>query len=909
MMKYILLISILITTMFAQSENVINVNKIKQLIQKEEFISIAVNKYILQTGKIPITDDDKFDWNVLFTEEYLGENFSKIGSMTNHDLNVEFEGKNIYIHSFGDLSKSSEYNKHQRYLYNFYIDRKFRTNTQPSRSHTQNSMREGTLILLGETQNQIVQHLKNDDYVRLDTQDCPNLNEYYELKSGKLTLKYCKDDSTSVKVYQEEPIYLEDAENLKYIKAKIGSTAYANKNGNWYEYYYQGDVSIPWVPKGSGEVVIGENTDDTMEDKIISYIPNSKDIIFSHDGGCMLANGDIFCWGDNKFKRAGLEGSGQLSTNLKADYINTPVMLKVQIDNITKFKDDSNTEYTRRDKRWYNNPYRVKFEKIALNETNVCGISPLFKYFQDGKFVKFGGDLYCNGRLKKDLYDDISSSDKFVNTAILKRNKFFYQGKENQEDNDAANYLIDIAMVDGTIAVLTDTGKLFTIGSNEKGALGIDNNFESFSSFDPLEVTNEDGNLFRKIYALREFKSFGALDEFNNFWIWGERHSNNKLIKPTKISNRFITPIFVNSKDFVLKGIDKKFYRTYAIDSVKKLDSIPSDTISVSLANKSGTDEYLYVDKNLQLKGTSKFRTCKNSNDTNCSSDDNTVFNLSFNKLNTISTSGDNKDYATFSNIGIFDLEDNLLLYEDFEDNTAHGWANGNVVDGNDLTGKYLGRFGQPNNNVKISKTYDFGYDLRNKSVTVSFDFYEIDSIDSGDNVEFRINNSLKETINHRVDQSNDGEGVSISPLGSATSDWWTNYDEKHYHSYSVNLDSNGRLKLEFKGNFSEALSNESWGIDNIKITLLDSKRFVCSMTGLGSNSQMYCWGQTGRSIPVLSTSLYDISKITTLNKLFINSNNDKYKQITENNYNSNGRLFLKYPTYIGGFDYEFYFK
>ena len=41
-------------------------------------------------------------------------------------------------------------------------------------------------------------------------------------------------------------------------------------------------------------------------------------------------------------------------------------------------------------------------------------------------------------------------------------------------------------------------------------------------------------------------------------------------------------------------------------------------------------------------------------------------------------------------------------------------------------------------------------------------------------------------------------------------------------------------------------------------------------MTGLGSSSQMYCWGDVARTIPILSTSLYDVSKISTINKLFI---------------------------------------
>ena len=80
-------------------------------------------------------------------------------------------------------------------------------------------------------------------------------------------------------------------------------------------------------------------------------------------------------------------------------------------------------------------------------------------------------------------------------------------------------------------------------------------------------------------------------------------------------------------------------------------------------------------------------------------------------------------------------------------------------------------------------------------------------------------------------------------------------------------------------------------------------------MTGLGSQSQMYCWGQARRTLPIISTSLYDDSKISTLNKLFVTQDSDINSQMSYDEFNNNGKLFLQYPTYMGGFDYEFYFK
>jgi len=80
-------------------------------------------------------------------------------------------------------------------------------------------------------------------------------------------------------------------------------------------------------------------------------------------------------------------------------------------------------------------------------------------------------------------------------------------------------------------------------------------------------------------------------------------------------------------------------------------------------------------------------------------------------------------------------------------------------------------------------------------------------------------------------------------------------------------------------------------------------------MTGVETASQMYCWGNVARSIPILSTSLYDVSKISTINKLFISQDGEKTNQMSYDEFFNDGKLYLKYPTYISGFDYPFYFR
>ena len=181
------------------------------------------------------------------------------------------------------------------------------------------------------------------------------IKNYFELinakiQNEKLIYKYCKTTTSSIEVYQESPIYLDNLDDLKYIKVEIGEKAYVKDGISWYEYYYEGNGF--WIPSGTGRTTGQINDNISIEDRILSYIPDSKDLVLRRDGGCMLANGDIFCWGNNKYKKAGIENYGQIDTTLKADYVNTPVMLKVQIENSIQ-----------NSKKWYNNPYRVNLKE------------------------------------------------------------------------------------------------------------------------------------------------------------------------------------------------------------------------------------------------------------------------------------------------------------------------------------------------------------------------------------------------------------------------------------------------------------------------------------------------------------------------------------------------------------------
>jgi len=1099
-------------------------NNVKSLIQKEEYISLALNKYILQTGKIPKKSDDTIDWDKLEVEDYLGTNFNKTNPITLKDIVITFDDKNSAFIK-GAIEKETDYKEEYNYLYNFYTNKVFRVNTISPKSILPADLEKGTQVLYNNIQKEIASVItKNKNSIVLPSQNCNTGEYFYELKNEKLTYKYCKAIGNSIEIYQKTPVYLDNLDDLSYIKVGIGEKAYVKDGNSWYEYYYEGNNT--WIPSGTGRTTSQVNDEITMQERILSYIPDSKDLVIRNNGGCMLANGDIFCWGNNEYKKAGIETFGQLDKTLTPNYVNTPVMLKVQIDNI----EVENETLDLISKRWYNNPYRVKFEKMAMNDKNVCGISPIFDYYESGIRYKIGGDLYCNGYLHSDYFYFNNTGQ--IQTSILRKNKIISNGKDDGIYSSSVIYLKDIVMTDGTFILLSDTGKIYSFGSNLKGSLGINNTDENFSTYIPQTLESE--VTFKKIYALRDIKGFGALDENNNFWIWGERPNGKIYYKPTILSNskKFNEDgIFVNSKEFVLKGVDNKYYRTYDDISMKDL-GIDGSALSVSIYDYNNQELLIYVDKNMQLQGSSELLTCTNKNFDSCGTEDKTIFITALSELNSLTNNINNSLYANFSNVSIFEGKTNKIVIDygedikdDFEIGTPNssGWNVNYIHDGEDVTGKFLGRLGDGRVDVgsgsqTVYKTFSLGNSWANKNIKISFDMYEIGTWDgkalNGNKDAFYvyINDKLISRDTYSYDNTKDtriGTDLGVLPNSGG------NPIQKHEYSYSVTLDSTGSVKLGFGatlsewgihdgvnkyadytvesfginniniskkidnssfsssvyledfeddnhdfwvvpdpvpdnqasseyatypiydggstitkylGKFNRAWGNyygksdgseevykvfsfgaenankqvtisydfyrigtwrhniwdtidkfytfingngtetystpildyysfreftftrteyldaygnirlgfgtyikdnditkTSWGIDNVKFTLTGNRNNssssstsstqevsvpnICTMTGIGSSSQMYCWGNVGRSIPILSTSLYDVDKISTINKLFVTQESDVHTQMAFDNFNNSGNLFLKYPTYIGGFDYAFYFK
>ena len=229
------------------------------------------------------------------TSDYLGTNFNKKNPITQNDIVVTFDGKNNVIIS-GILEEESDYKSENSYLYNFYRNRLFRVNTMPQTNIQRGKIIIGSQVLYPSIQKDIIKLINENDAnkrIKLATQECESGKYFYELRNKELTYKYCKSPTSSISVFQETPIYLEDWEDLQYIKANIGDKAYVKKNGAWYEYYYQGDSSIKWIPTGLGNELTSVDDGLTVEDRILSYIPDSKDLLLRRDGGCMLANGQL----------------------------------------------------------------------------------------------------------------------------------------------------------------------------------------------------------------------------------------------------------------------------------------------------------------------------------------------------------------------------------------------------------------------------------------------------------------------------------------------------------------------------------------------------------------------------------------------------------------------------------------
>lgn len=163
-----------------------------------------------------------------------------------------------------------------------------------------------------------------------------------------------------------------------------------------------------------------------------------------------------------------------------------------------------------------------------------------------------------------------------------------------------------------------------------------------------------------------------------------------------------------------------------------------------------------------------------------------------------------------------------LISSEDFEGG-ASGWNN-NSTNNSEPVGftEFLGRFSGTSRSQSVYKTYSLPGDQT--SVIIEFDFYEIDSWDAdneGANDSFLvfINNTIAvDALYAHWSDDNNADPHSTpwaDPTDIGFSDW---DDQKHHFSITVPTSATS-IKLGFGSGLDQDIDDESWGIDNVRIT------------------------------------------------------------------------------------------
>jgi hypothetical protein len=134
----------------------------------------------------------------------------------------------------------------------------------------------------------------------------------------------------------------------------------------------------------------------------------------------------------------------------------------------------------------------------------------------------------------------------------------------------------------------------------------------------------------------------------------------------------------------------------------------------------------------------------------------------------------------------------------------------------------FLGRISDNTGNEVLYQTYNFGASYANKSVIIDFDMYEIDDWNS-DLFKVFINGTanMVQRYTNASSSFSDG-GLDMGNLwnagnGGHSDNSFTEF--KHRYAVTGTTDATGSLKLGFGTNLDEALSNESFGIDNVVIS------------------------------------------------------------------------------------------
>ncbi|MFS1490515.1 tandem-95 repeat protein [Vibrio splendidus] len=175
-------------------------------------------------------------------------------------------------------------------------------------------------------------------------------------------------------------------------------------------------------------------------------------------------------------------------------------------------------------------------------------------------------------------------------------------------------------------------------------------------------------------------------------------------------------------------------------------------------------------------------------------------------------------------------IASDLVIASDNFESGSNGWnASTESSQGFD-SGDMLGRIGGTGGEEAVSKTYDIPSDV--SEVNISFSFYEIDSWD-GESFQIFVGGEELTSLDNSAFQTQDGTTTLYDSAGNevgevvhgvSQGEGFSGWNEQ---AHQINLTvpvEDGQLELGFGSTLNQAISDESFGIDNIEITVSDAE-------------------------------------------------------------------------------------
>ncbi|EJL6723420.1 tandem-95 repeat protein [Vibrio alginolyticus] len=174
-------------------------------------------------------------------------------------------------------------------------------------------------------------------------------------------------------------------------------------------------------------------------------------------------------------------------------------------------------------------------------------------------------------------------------------------------------------------------------------------------------------------------------------------------------------------------------------------------------------------------------------------------------------------------------IASDLVIASDNFESGSNGWnANTESSQGFE-TGDMLGRIGGTGGDEAVSKTYDIPSDVN--EVNISFSFYEIDSWD-GESFQIFVGGEQLTTLENSAFRNQDGtttlydsDGNEVGEVihGASQREGFSGWnDQAHQVNLTVPVED-GQLQLGFGSTLNQSIPDESFGIDNIEITVADA--------------------------------------------------------------------------------------